>query len=206
MPPRRIEARELPPRHPLTARLRALYASPRVTVEHDGVGVTALEGEALALALAAAGRITLARSPKYHRPRGPMCMRGACDGCLVRVDDTPGVMACQTPCRPGMKITSQNAFPTAGFDVFRLTDWFFPKHLDHHHLMVQFGGALNRTMQSFARQMAGLGTLPEAPGEVVPHSERSVDVLVVGAGSSGTAAASMVSPMQLSNFSCISRW
>jgi len=33
-------------------------------------------------ALVASGRLTLARSPKYHRPRGPSCMRGECDGCL----------------------------------------------------------------------------------------------------------------------------
>lgn len=189
MAPRRIDPRALPATHPLARRLLAAPAPVAVTLEHDGMGLPAYEGEPVALALAAAGHLTLARSPKYHRARGPTCLRGACDGCLVRVDDTPGVMACQTPVRPGMKVRSQNSFPSARFDVLQVTDWFFPKHLDHHHLMVGFGGALNRTMQSFARQMAGIGSLPEQAGEVVPHRERDVDVLVVGAGASGVAAA-----------------
>ncbi len=198
MAPRRIDPRALPTTHPLARRLAAAPPPVTVTVEHDGVAVTAHEGEPLALALAAAGHLTLARSPKYHRARGPSCMRGSCDGCLVRVDDTPGVMACQAVVRPGMIVRSQNSFPSARFDVLQVTDWFFPKHLDHHHLMVGFGAAINRTMQGFARQMAGIGSLPEQPGAVVPHTEREVDVLVVGAGASGTAAAEVLRAAGLS--------
>ncbi len=190
MAPRRIEARDLPVEHPLARRLlRAAREARNVTIEHDGRPVEAREGEPLALSLAAAGRLLLARSPKYHRPRGAACLRGECDGCLVRLDDTPGVMACRVGAASGMKVTSQNAFPSAGLDVFGVTDWFFPKHMDHHNLMVGFGDALNRTMQVFARRMSGLGTLPEEASSVVAHTERDVDVLVVGAGSSGLAAA-----------------
>ena len=194
MAPRRIEARDLPVGHPLARRLlRDSLDARRVTIEHDGHAVEAREGEPVALSLAAAGRLLLARSPKYHRPRGAACLRGDCDGCLVRIDDTPGVMACRTDAASGMKITSQNAFPSAGLDVFGVTDWFFPKHMDHHKLMVGFGDAINRTMQVFARRMAGLGTLPEEPGSVVAHTEREVDVLIVGAGSAGCAAARVLS-------------
>ncbi|MFO0606091.1 MAG: 2Fe-2S iron-sulfur cluster-binding protein [Polyangiales bacterium] len=198
MAPRRIDARALPSTHPLARRLAAAPPPITVTLEHDGVAVTAHEGEPVALALAAAGHLTLARSPKYHRARGPSCLRGSCDGCLVRVDDTPGVMACHTAVRPGMVVRSQNSFPSARFDVLQVTDWFFPRHLDHHHLMTGFGAAINRTMQTFARQMAGIGSLPEQPGAVVPHAERDVDVLVVGAGSSGTAAADVLHAAGLS--------
>lgn len=199
MAPRRIEARDLPVGHPLARRLqRASLDARRVTVEHDGHPIEAREGEPVALALAAAGRLLLARSPKYHRPRGAACLRGECDGCLVRVGDTPGVMACRAGAESGMKITSQNAFPSAGLDVFGVTDWFFPKHLDHHRLMVGFGDAINRTMQVFARRMAGLGTLPDEAGSVVAHEERDVDVLVVGAGSAGCSAARTLGAMGLS--------
>ena len=197
MAPRRIDARDLPPATPLARRL-ARAAAQTVTIEHDGEPIEARLGEPVALSLAAAGRLSLARSPKYHRPRGASCMRGACDGCLVRVGDTPGVMACRVGAASGMKVTSQNAFPTAGVDVFGVTDWFFPKHMDHHRLMVGFGDAINRTMQSFARRMAGLGTLPESPGGVVAHAEVSVDVLVVGAGSAGCAAADTLAARGLS--------
>ena len=76
MAPRRIDARALPATHPLARRLAAAAVPVTVTLEHDGVAVTAHEGEPVALALAAAGRLTLARSPKYHRARGPSCLRG----------------------------------------------------------------------------------------------------------------------------------
>lgn len=189
MAPRRITPADLTPGSALARRLLALHPASRVTVDHDGAPVEAVEGEPLAVALLAAGRTTLARSVKYHRPRGATCLRGDCDGCLVRVDGVPDVMACQAPVRAGMVVRSQNAFPTAGLDVLRVTDWFFPKHLDHHHLFVQFGGALNRTMQLFARRMAGLGTLPDAVAPAPRTETLSVDVLVVGGGVSGVACA-----------------
>lgn len=189
MAPRRIVPADLSPDTALARRLRDNAPTARVTVDHDGSAVEAVEGEPLAVALLAAGRTTLARSVKYHRPRGPTCLRGDCDGCLVRVDGVPNVMACQTPVRAGMVVQSQNAFPTAGLDVLRVTDWFFPKHLDHHHLFVQFGGALNRTMQAFARRMAGLGTLPDAVVGFPPAKSVRVDVLVVGGGISGVVCA-----------------
>ncbi|MBI5517854.1 MAG: (2Fe-2S)-binding protein [Deltaproteobacteria bacterium] len=156
---------------------------------HDGQRVAFRAGESLALALLAAGRGSLSRSPKYHRPRGPLCLRGACEGCLVRVGDLPGQLACRVPAAEGLEVRSQNAFPNASLDLFRVTDWFFPKHLDHHHLLVNAGATLNRAMQVFARRMAGLGTLPSEEHPFPTPSTLSVDALVVGAGTAGMAVA-----------------
>ena len=189
MSPRRILPTDLSPHTPLARRLAAQTIAERVTVDHDGAAIAAVAGEPLAVALLAAERLTLARSAKYHRPRGAMCLRGDCDGCLVRVDGVPNVMSCQTPVRAGMTVQSQNAFPTASVDVLRVTDWFFPKHLDHHHLFVGFGAAVNRTMQVFARRMSGLGTLPDAIASFPPAEAVTVDALVVGGGTSGVACA-----------------
>jgi hypothetical protein len=189
MPPRRLDPAQLPPERALARRLAARGPQRPITVVHDGDSVPALEGESLALSLLAAGRETLSRSAKYHRPRGAMCLRGHCEGCLMRVDGDPNAMACRTPARPGLVATSQNAFPNARLDVFRVTDWFFPKHLDHHGLMVGLGETVNRTMQSVARKMAGLGTLPDAAAPVQPARVHQVDALVVGGGSAGVAAA-----------------
>ena len=192
MPPRRILPTDLSSDSPLARRLAARRDPARTTVVHDGAAVAAVEGEPLAVALLAAPSLTLARSAKYHRPRGAMCLRGDCDGCLVRVDGVPNVMACQTPVRAGMVVQSQNAFPTAGLDVLRVTDWFFPSHLDHHHLLVGFGSALNRTMQVFARRMSGLGNLPDAVASFPRAETVTVDALVVGAGTSGVACANAI--------------
>ena len=76
----------------------------KITIYLDDAPVTAERGEPLAVALLGAGKITLARSPKLHRPRAPSCLRGACDGCLARVDGVPNVMTCLRAARGGEMI------------------------------------------------------------------------------------------------------
>jgi len=194
MASRRIDVRAVS-KDPTGQVLRALYAyaSPDAgapcTIEHDGRSIAAREGEPIALSLLGAGVDTLSRSVKFHRPRGPMCLRGNCEGCLVRVDGEPNRMACAAPARDGREVRSQNSFPSAQLDVLRVTDWFFPKQFDHHHLMVRYGTTINEVMQSFARKMAGLGTLPERPAEAPLPEEIDCDALVVGLGPVGLSVA-----------------
>ncbi len=164
-----------------------------VTIRIDRREVVAERGEPLAAALLAAGETTLARSPKLHRPRGPACLRGDCDGCLARVDGVPNVMTCLRPARGGEEIGTQNVLGSRKTDLLRLTDWFFPRGIDHHHLMAGIP-AVGTLMQTFARQMAGIGRLPETAE--APHAARRIeaDVLVVGAGLAGlSCAAALVS-------------
>jgi len=165
-----------PPRHPVTILL-------------DGEAVVAERGEPAAVALVAAGHRTLARSPKFHRPRGPACLRGACDGCLARVDGVPDVMTCRVPAAEGMRIETQNVVGSRDTDLLRLTDWFFPEGMNHHELLAGVPGA-SRVMQGLARRVAGLGKLPDGrPASPAPARRRAVDALVVGAGPAGMAVA-----------------
>jgi sarcosine oxidase, subunit alpha len=159
-----------------------------VTIHLDGDPVLAEDGEPAAAALVAAGHLTLARSPKFHRPRGPACMRGACDGCLARVDDVPNVMTCRIPARDGMRIETQNVVGSRDTDLLRLTDWFFPEGMNHHELLAGVPGA-SRVMQSLARRVAGLGKLPGKGAAPTAARRRDVDVLVAGAGPAGMATA-----------------
>src|ERR1700704_5897175 len=103
-----------------------------VTIHFDGQAVVAERGEPAAVALIAAGHLALARSPKFHRPRGPSCLRAACDGCLARVDDVPNVMTCRTPVAEGMRIETQNVVGSASTDFLRAADWLFPEGMNHH--------------------------------------------------------------------------
>ena len=159
-----------------------------MTFTLDGREVEADRGEALAVALLAAGEGTLARSPKLHRPRGPACLRGDCDGCLARVDGVPNVMTCLTDARGGEVVEAQNVLGSRKLDLLRVTDWFFPKGIDHHHLMAGIPGVQN-VMQTFARQMAGIGKLPDRAVEPLPAARVDCDVLVVGAGLAGLSCA-----------------
>ena len=160
-----------------------------VTITLDGEEILAERGEPVAAALIAAGKMMIARSPKFHRPRGPACMRAACDGCLARVDETPNVMTCMITAQEGMAVVSQNRLGPRDLDLLRMTDWFFPDGMNHHELFAGVPGVQN-VMQAFARRVAGLGRMPvEVEG---PHAarRRAADVIVVGAGAAGMAISS----------------
>ncbi|MBX3260168.1 MAG: (2Fe-2S)-binding protein [Labilithrix sp.] len=169
-----------------SSRIRTL-ANP-VTFTLDGERLQAERGEPLAAALVAAGKTTIARSPKFHRPRGPACMRGACDGCLARVDDAPNVMTCLVPAEDGVAVVTQNRLGPRDADLLRMTDWFFPEGMNHHELFAGVPG-IQTIMQGFARRVAGLGKLPLEPAAPRPASRRRADVVVVGAGPAGMAVA-----------------
>src|SRR5438132_5587247 len=161
----------------------------RLTVLLDGRPIAACAGESVAVALFASGERVLSRSIKYHRPRGFFCLAGHCGACLMRIDGKPNVRACKTPVKEGMRVERQNAFPTGAFDVLGAADFFFPKGMDHHTMMTS-PRALNTVMQKIVRQLAGLGKLPdEAALELPAPRSRHVEVLVVGAGPAGLAAA-----------------
>ncbi len=74
-----------------------------VAVTVDGETVVAPEGQALAVALALAGRLELRRSPAAGTPRGMFCLMGSCQECLVHVDGEPR-LACLEPVRAGMQV------------------------------------------------------------------------------------------------------
>jgi len=159
-----------------------------VRIRFDGGEVVAERGEPIASALIADGRWAVARSPKFHRPRGPACFRAACDGCLARVDGVPNVMTCRCPAEEGTVIEAQNTLGSREVDLLRVTDWFFPEGFNHHELFAGVPGA-QQVMQVFARRIAGLGKLPKDAAKARAAERREVDVLVVGAGPAGILVA-----------------
>src|SRR5690606_24729937 len=119
---------------------------------------------------------------------GPSCFRGACDGCLARVDDTPNVMTCMVPATDGLSVVTQNRLGPREADFLRVTDWFFPDGMNHHELFAGVPG-VQSVMQAFARRVAGLGRLPARPVTERPARRRAVDVVVVGGGPAGMSVA-----------------
>jgi sarcosine oxidase subunit alpha len=182
-----------------------------VTIDFEDRRIPAFAGEPVAVALYAAGVRTLARSSKYHRPRGFFCLDGHCASCLLRIDGRPNQRACLTPARAGLACARQNAFPSADLDLLAAADWMFPEGMDHHTLMTG-SHAGNALFLKIVREMGGSGTLPdpggtelhparapdgEAPGDDPRRPERRppeerLDVCVVGGGPAGLCAARAV--------------
>ncbi|RMG95726.1 MAG: hypothetical protein D6705_12965 [Deltaproteobacteria bacterium] len=160
---------------------------PHETFIFEGRTIPFRPGDSVATALLWAGVRTTSRSVKYRRARGPSCLGGDCGTCLCRVDGRPNVRACTTPPAPRMVVAAQNVLWDASFDPADLVGERAPE-IDHHHMFVRPRPA-NEVMKRVARHLAGLGTLPDDPAPIPPPEDIACDVLVVGAGPAGRAAA-----------------
>lgn len=164
-------------------------ADATVTIELDGDQLQAREGEPVACAVIASDELIFSRSPKYHRPRGPFCMTGACAQCLMRVDGVPNIPTCRTAVKPGMRLERQNAMPDVSLDLLRANDFVFRDWFNHHEFMAGWPIA-EQVLLKIARELSGLGVLPEREA---PAREPAVieehELVVVGAGAAGLAAA-----------------
>jgi len=162
-----------------------------VEFRFDDETIVAEQGEPLAFALLASDKLVISRSPKLHRPHGPYCLRGGCDGCTARVNGEPNVMTCLVPCQGGETVATQNVLGSRRLDVLQLTDWFFPKGIDHHHFLAGMPAA-SFVVQKLARHFAGVGRLPEEVRTPGTAEREEVDVLVVGGGPAGLTVASEI--------------
>jgi predicted molibdopterin-dependent oxidoreductase YjgC len=94
--------------HPI---LGPLDDKPSVSIEVDGEIIPAREGEPIAAAIIAAGRLKLRHARKSGEPRGVFCGIGRCTDCVMTVDGQANVRTCVTPVKAGMKITTQGLAP-----------------------------------------------------------------------------------------------
>lgn len=149
-------------------------------------------GVSLAQALSQAGTRVFARSLKYRRPRGPFCGQGQCAGCHVRLNGVPMVRSCLVEPRPGDRVVTEAGWPSTRYDLFAVMDWIFSGGMD---TMRGFNRpfALRQTYLSLVRKFSGLGHLPDAaPAALPPPTAVAVDVLIIGGGTAGTAAAQQI--------------
>ncbi len=164
-----------------------------VVFYYRGKPVEAFEGDTIGSALFASGRRIFSRSFKYHRPRGLVCCSGHCPNCMMQVDGVPNVRVCAEPVRGGMQVTPQNVRGTLEHDVLAATDKFggpFTPVGFYYRTMIHPRKAWP-LYEKFLRNVAGLGKVDKHADrkrrQDVEH--RHADVLVIGGGRSGLAAA-----------------
>lgn len=159
----------------------------------NGRDYTGCAGDTLASALLAHGVHLVARSFKYHRPRGIVGAGYEESGAFVQLagkDDAPSLPMTRLALRDGLEAESVNCWPGPRFDLGAAAQWverllpagFYYKTFmwPHWHLF-----------EPFIRRAAGLGKAPTATAADLVYESRyhHCDVMVVGAGPAGLMAA-----------------
>ena len=163
----------------------------------DGKIYTGFAGDTLASALLANGVMLFGRSFKYHRPRGLLAAGSEEPNALVSVDRgpgrfTPNLRATSVEVHDGLTAVSQNRWPSLKTDFGAINDrlgMFFPAGFYNKTFMWP-RSFWDKLYEPAIRRMAGLG---EAPTEEDPDHYAATyahcDVLIIGAGPAGIAAA-----------------
>ncbi len=163
----------------------------------DGRSYEGRAGDTVASALLANGVHLMGRSFKYHRPRGPVGAGSEDPNALVTVRRgkgrmTPNLRATTLEIYDGMDVQSQNRWPGLGFDIGAFNNTFsafFPAGFYNKTFMWP-KGFWDKVYEPFIRNMAGLGPAPtEQDPDVYGSIYAHCDVLIVGAGPAGLAAA-----------------
>jgi sarcosine oxidase subunit alpha len=168
----------------------------------DGRQMQGFAGDTLASALLANGVHLVGRSFKYHRPRGIMTAGVEEPNALVTISRgagrvTPNLRATEIELYDGLIATSQNRWPSLGFDLqalgglaspflgagFYYRTFMGPRFAAKH-------GLWPRLFEPLIRRAAGLGRAPTEP-DLDTYSNRFAhcEVLVIGAGEAGLTAA-----------------
>ena len=161
----------------------------------DERGYQGYAGDTLASALLANGVHLIARSFKYHRPRGILSAGAEEPSGLVQMRsgnrEIPDVRVTQQELYDGLVAQSVNNFPSVEFDLGeanRLLSKLFPAGFYYKTFMKPDG--MWHTYEKAIRQAAGMGRAPSAPDpDFYDKRYAHTDVLVAGAGPAGLAAA-----------------
>ena len=164
--------------------------------EFDGKSYTGFAGDSVASALLAHGVHLVGRSFKYHRPRGIFSAGAEEPNALLQVGrgawTLPNQRATQVELYEGLSATSQNRWPSLRYDagaVSNLLSPLFPAGFYYKTFMWP-SAFWYRYYEPLIRRAAGLGRSPtEADPDRYDKTHAHCDVLVVGGGAAGIAAA-----------------
>jgi sarcosine oxidase subunit alpha len=168
-----------------------------LTFSFDGRAYHGFAGDTLASALLANGVHLVARSFKYHRARGILTAGSAEPNALVAVwrdaaRYTPNLRATQVELYEGLKAESQNRWPSLAFDLGSINGLFAPFiPAGFYYKTFMWPRRWWKSLyEPLIRARAGLGRAPtRADPDRYASCYAHCDVLVVGGGPAGLAAA-----------------
>jgi sarcosine oxidase subunit alpha len=171
--------------------------SKSIAMRFNGKRIEAYAGDTVASALLANGIHFVGRSFKYHRPRGVFSHGTEEPNALLSVDRggdrvDPNNRASSIEAVEGLCLGSQNHWPSLGFDMGAINDVLSPIFVAgfYYKTFMWPRAFWDRLYEPWIRAAAGLGRAPSAPDpDRYQHAHAHCDVLVVGAGPAGLAAA-----------------
>ncbi len=185
--------------HRLNAGGRLIDRSKSVSFDFNGKKLTGYQGDTLASALLANDKPLMGRSFKYHRPRGVVASGFEEPNALMTTGAgnraEPNQRATAVEMFDGLTAKSQNHWPSLDYDIgainsavasvaplfsagFYYKTFLFPRVAWKH------------LYEPVIRQSAGLGPAPkEQDPDTYEHFHAHTDILVVGGGQAGLAAA-----------------
>jgi sarcosine oxidase subunit alpha len=162
----------------------------------DGQPIDGYGGDTLASALLANDVRLLGRSFKYHRPRGLFTTGSEEPNALVELRTgprrEPNSKATMIELYEGLEATSQNRWPSLHFDLLAASSWLSPLFAAgfYYKTFMWPASFWERVYEPLIRRAAGLGRAADAlDPDRYEHANAFCDVLVIGAGPAGLAAA-----------------
>lgn len=180
----------------IPGRGRVDHARP-IRFTFDGKSIEGRAGDTVASALLANGVHLVGRSFKYHRPRGIVTAGSEEPNALIDTSRgagrrEPNTRATVQEIYEGLATESQNRWPSLKFDVGAINDRLamFLAAGFYYKTFMWPRSFWDKVYEPFIRAAAGLGKSPNEP-DPDHYASRYLhcDVLVVGAGPSGLAAA-----------------
>jgi len=172
-----------------------LNRAPAAGFSFDGRRYSGVAGESLAAALVANGEHVVARSFKYHRPRGIVGIGNEDPAGLVTLarptGDEPNLRATMVELYDGLAAHGQNAWPSVRFDATAVTGFLSPLFPAGFYYKTFMGPAGAWPFyERVIRRIAGLGEVPvQADSEIYASTHAHADLLVAGGGVAGLQAA-----------------
>ena len=159
----------------------------------DGKPLSGFAGDTLASALLANGKTLVARSFKYHRPRGIVSAGVEEPNALFTLGgNEPNIPSTTVDLVEGLQAGTQNAWPSVDFDVMAVNSLAAPMFQSGFYYKTFMGPFKKSWMfyEPFIRRAAGLGKVSAARDESRYDTlHEFCDVLVVGSGPAGLQAA-----------------
>lgn len=170
--------------------------SATLSFRFDGISYQGYAGDTLASALLANGVRLMGRSFKYHRPRGVLTAGSEEPNALVELRtggrQEPNTRATVAELYDGFVAHSQNRWPSLEHDFMAINDRFsnFLSAGFYYKTFMWPRAFWEKLYEPIIRKAAGLGSLTgEADPDVYDKGFLHCDLLVIGAGPSGLAAA-----------------